>query len=260
VANLGSEHLAFANSEELAMRFIPTSTAKVESLKKQAKKLQRNGGGKHAELLDRVARGAGYEHWHHVTLCLRETTQAQESRSLLAEIDEIVKAALSGKGKIVVTGPEASTSQPFVLMSTDDGDAWMLDPEGDRALCLCWHEERQQVAVRDLPTRLEVEWDGTFELSGPFFVLSTSHALVGSRHIRGYPVDELRAVLEDVRSADKRIEGIFLPEDAVELTPDIIEQLTRSGWERAQLEQAARYGARYSPSRNTVLSPPVGNI
>lgn len=55
------------------MRYIPTSAATVDSLKKQAKKLQRTGGGKHVDLLDRVARGAGYDHWHHVTLCQRET-------------------------------------------------------------------------------------------------------------------------------------------------------------------------------------------
>ena len=34
------------------MRFIPTTTAKVEALKKQAKRLQRNGGGKHADPVD----------------------------------------------------------------------------------------------------------------------------------------------------------------------------------------------------------------
>ena len=55
------------------MRFIPTTPDKVEALKKQAKRLQRTGRGKHTELLDRVARGAGYEHWHHVLICRRET-------------------------------------------------------------------------------------------------------------------------------------------------------------------------------------------
>lgn len=242
------------------MRFIPTSAAKVDSLKKQAKRLQRNGGGKHADLLDRVARANGYEHWHHVTLCLREAAQAHQSRSLLAEIDEIVAAAAGGVSKIVVTGPEASRSQPFVLMAIDNGDAWMLDPEGDRVLCLRWQAERQPVTVRDLPSHLEVEWDGTFEISGPFFILSTGHGQVGNRHIRGYPVDQLRDVLDQVRSADRRMEGIFFPADAVDLTPDIITQLVRTGWGQEELASAARLGARYSPSRNTVLFPAVGNL
>ena len=242
------------------MRFIPTSTAKVETLKKQAKRLQRNGGGKHAEILDRVARTAGYQHWHHVVLCLREATEAHQARGLLPEISAVVDAALAGVAKVVITGPEASSSQPFVLMSTGDGDAWMLDPESDRILCLAWRGERQSVAVRDLATSIEVEWDGTFELNGPFFILATSHPLVGSRHIRGYPVEELRQVLEDVRSSDRRIDDIFAPSDAVALTDEIIQQLVRTGWEADQLLLAARQGARYSPSRNTVLFPSVGNL
>ena len=42
------------------MRYVPTSAATAEALKKQAKKLQRKSGGKHAGLLDRIAHGAGY--------------------------------------------------------------------------------------------------------------------------------------------------------------------------------------------------------
>lgn len=242
------------------MRFIPTSALKVDALKKQAKRLQRNGGGRHAVLLDRVARSSGYDHWHHVILCLNEAVAAHESRGLLPEIEAIIGAALNGVGKAVVTGPEASGSKPFVLMSTDDGDAWILDPEDDRVLCLAWHGVRQTFAVRDLPNRIEIEWDGSFELSGPFFVVQSEHPEIGSRHIMGYPVERLRKLLEEVRTADKRIEGIFGREDAVPLTPDIITQLVRGGWEEDRLSTAARQGALYSPSRDTVLFPPVGNI
>ena len=48
------------------MRYIPTSDAVVERLRKQAKKVQRSGGGKHTDLLNKVAKAAGYDHWHHV--------------------------------------------------------------------------------------------------------------------------------------------------------------------------------------------------
>jgi len=51
------------------MRFIPTSDAQLAQLRKQAKKLQRASGGKHTELLDQVARAAGYDHWHHALQC-----------------------------------------------------------------------------------------------------------------------------------------------------------------------------------------------
>ena len=221
------------------MRFIPTSAAKVDKLKKQAKTLQRNGGGKHADLLDRVARSHGYDHWHHVVLCAREADDAHRSRGLLPEIEAIMAAATSGIGKFVVTGPEALQSRPFLLVSTDQGDAWMFDPQTDQALCLVWRGERQPVTVRDLPTRSEVEWDGKFELRGEFIVFATGHPQVGNRAVAGYPVDELRALLEDIRSADKRAETIFGGADAVDLTPEIIGQLATRGWSAEELARLA---------------------
>lgn len=110
------------------MRFIPTTPAQVEDLKKKAKRLQRNGGGKHTDLLDRVAKGAGYDHWHHVRRCLAETEQIKAPRRLLPEIEGVVQAAIDGTAKIVMTGPDALASRQFVLMATEDGDAWLLDP------------------------------------------------------------------------------------------------------------------------------------
>lgn len=56
VADPGSEHLASAYSKGLQPCFIETTPAQVEALKKQSKRIQRNGGGKHADLLNRVAR------------------------------------------------------------------------------------------------------------------------------------------------------------------------------------------------------------
>lgn len=239
------------------MRFIKTTPAQVEALKKQAKRLQRNGGGKHADLLNRVARSAGYEHWHHVRLCQEETEQINGPRQLLPEIEGIIKAALSGRGKIVATGPEALASRQFVLLATEDGDAWLLDPEDDKALCLVWHGERQDVVIQDLPTQIKILWHGDFELNGAFFSVQTDHPAVGSRYIAGYPMAELREALDRARSADKRIEQIFGNEDGVDLTPEIIRQLVGQGWDEASLMEADSKGARYSPVRNTVLYPAV---
>lgn len=239
------------------MRFIKTTPAQVEALKKQAKRIQRNGGGKHADLLNRVARSAGYDHWHHVRLCLAETEQIKGSRQLLPEVEAIIQSALAGKGKIVATGPETLASRQFVLFATEDGDAWLLDPEEDKVLCLVWHGERQEVVIQDLPTQIKILWHGGFELNGPFFAVSTDHPGVGSRYIAGYPLDTLRETLERVRSADKRIEQIFGREDVVAITPEIIRQLVGQGWAEAALLEAVRAGAQYSPSRNTVLYPAV---
>ena len=239
------------------MRFIPTTTAKVESLKKQAKRLQRNGGGKHADLLDRVARTAGYDHWHHVTLCLRETERVHQGRSLPATVEHIIALELRGEAAIVCTGPETSKTQPFLLFSTGVGDAWLLDLFGRQACCLMWRGERQSPVIRELPDRIEIEWEGTFELRGQFFEVSLEHPGIGHRAIAGYPVDRLRTFLLASQSGDESIRQVIGQEDAVPLTPAIITQLSGQGWEADQLAAAARQGARFSPSRNTVLFPPM---
>jgi hypothetical protein len=130
------------------MRFISTTTSKLESLKKKAKALQRNGGGKHAQLLDRIARTAGYEHWHHVTLCLRETEGVRNERSLVGTIERVLDAEREGHVCMVGTGSETARAQAFLLFSTGLGDAWLLDPIGNRACCLMWHGDRQSPEIR----------------------------------------------------------------------------------------------------------------
>ncbi|CAE6754203.1 hypothetical protein [Xanthomonas arboricola] len=211
-------------------------------------------------LLDRVAKSAGYEHWHHVRLCLAETEAIEADRQLTKEIDRITAAAMAGEGKLILTGPEALASRQFVLFSTEDGDGWLLDPKEDRCLCLVWHGELQEVGVRDLPTRLVIEWDGAFRLRGPFFSVDTGHSQIRSRAIGGYPVDQLRDALERARSVDKRIEQIFGAEDGVALTPDIIDQLVGSGWDLEIVLKQAEQGAFYTPSRNSLLTPPRGRL
>lgn len=242
------------------MRFIPTTTAKVESLKKQAKRLQRNGGGKHADLLNRVARSAGYEHWHHVTLCLRETEGIHEGRSLLATAETILQAESNGEAVLIGTGSETSASQPFMLFSTGVGDAWMLDPIGQKAACLMWRGERQPPAVQEKADCLEIEWDGSYELRGEFFCVDTEHPDIGQRAIAGYPVSQLRSFLLASQSPDESIRQIFGQKDAVALTPDLVARLLNRGWEAEALKRAVRQGARYSPERDAVLFPPMGGL
>ena len=137
------------------MRYLPTSAATVDSLKKQAKKLQRTGGGKHADLLNRVAKGAGYLHWHHVNLCLKQFEAKQGLEALNAECVLVISAALAGTEKIVVTGPETLTV-PLVLFASQR-DAWLLDADEGTALCLVW-QGRTQKRVIDEKGKLMNEW------------------------------------------------------------------------------------------------------
>ena len=239
------------------MRFIPTSTAQVEQLKKQAKKLQRSGIGKLFDKQDQVARAAGYDHWHHVTLCLAQSERSAAASALIAECDAMSVAAAEGIIRIVMTGPEATASLPLVLFSTASKDAWLLDPEEDLALCLVWAGVKQLNAIEGQRKGIAVAWDGPFELAGAFFKVDTRHPEIGTRAIGGYPLEELRMVIDRAQSADRRMDDVIFQADAIELTPDIVEQLGRAGWSQTTLDRAVKEGMRYSPSRDSILSAPV---
>lgn len=239
------------------MRFISTSATTVESLKKQAKKLQRKVGGKHTDALDRVARSAGYNHWHHVTLCLKEASTKSSFESLQAECELVIKAALDGVTNLIMTGPEV-LARPLILFASE-GDAWMLEPEENLALCLMFHGERQSLKINDLPTRIEIQWDGTFELAGDFFKVETDHPAIGRRAIGGFPLDELRKLIDRAQSVERRIDSVILQTDAIDITPEIVSELVKAGWNESDLIKAASDGARYSPSRNSLLFPAVTN-
>lgn len=237
------------------MRYIPTSAATVDDLKRQAKKLQRRGGGKHTDLLNRVAKSAGYEHWHHVTLCLQEFEKQRGVDALDAECEIILSAAQDGIEKIIVTGPEV-LPVPFVLFASQ-GDAWLLDPEENLALCLMFRGQKMPREFSDSARQIGIAWDGEFRLDGENFTVKTEHPAIGTRVILGYPLAELRPHLDKAQSFHKKFGVLFGQEDAVDITPELVERFVAKGWDRKMLDDAVRQGARYSPSRDTIITPPI---
>lgn len=237
------------------MRYIPTSAATVEALKKQAKKLQRKSGGKHAELLNRVAKSAGYDHWHHVTLCLQEFEQQRGVDALEAECDIIVRAAVDGIEKVIVTGSEV-LPVPFILFASQ-GDAWLLDPDENLAFCLMFQGQKMQRHFRDSARQIEIRWDGEFQLDGDAFAVETEHPAIGTRVILGYPLAELRPHIDKAQSFHRRFAAIFGHEETVEITPELVERFLAKGWDRKMLDEAIREGARYSPSRDSIITAPI---
>lgn len=243
------------------MRFIPTTAARVEQLKKQAKRLKSTKGGKHADLLNAVAKTAGYDHWHHVTLCMEQTERSASARSLAYEVDRILAAESIGEIVMIMTGPEITAEGPLVLFSTGVGDAWLIDPDDNSAACLMWQGEKRPAPFRDLVDAIEIDWNGDLALNGQFVNLDCpSIPAIGRRAVAGYPVDAIREILNQAQSAERKMVDIFGQLDGVELTDDVIADLERSGWSRADLYRGRAEGARYSPGRNSLLYPAVGDL
>jgi hypothetical protein len=236
------------------MRYLLTPDETVEHLKKQAKKLQRSGAGKHSELLNRVARRAGYDHWHHVVQCNERGKGADQIRTIRVECEAIIAAELRGEAKVVMTTAGVACP-PFVLFSTGIGDAWLLEPDEALAMCLVWQGERQTIGLREDPARLEVEWDCAYELLGDFFHVESEHPLIGTRAIGGYPLDEVQKLLDRAQSTMTKMAAVIGQVDATEITPEVMRQMGRRGWSDQELLRLKEEGWRYSPSRDSLLGP-----
>ena len=236
------------------MRYIPTSDEVVESLKKQAKKLQRTGAGKHSDLLNRVAKQAGYDHWHHVVKCNENLKAASEMRSIREECEAIVAAERRGDIKIVMTQAGVACP-PFVLFSTGVGDAWLLEPDEQLAVCLVWQGAREEIGISENPSRIEVAWDGSYELLGDFFRVETNNPKIGDRAIGGYPLSEVRKMLDKAQSTLSKMTAVIGQYDAVEITDEVVAQMVRKGWSEDEVLKMKADGFRYSPGRDTLLGP-----
>ena len=240
--------------KESVMRYIPTPDETVERLKKQAKKLQRSGAGKHSELLNRVAKQAGYDHWHHVVKCNENAKAVAQMRSIRDECEAIIAAELRGLAKAVTTSNGVACPS-FVLFSTGIGDAWLLEPDEALAMCLVWQGKRQAIGLHDDPARLEVEWDCAYELLGDFFNVESDHPIIGTRAIGGYPLHEVRKLLDRAQSAMMKMASVIGQVDALEITSEVVVQMAKQGWSESDLMRMKAEGWRYSPSRNSLLGP-----
>ncbi|MEC5387300.1 hypothetical protein VVD49_16340 [Uliginosibacterium sp. H3] len=240
------------------MRYLSTPDEVVERLKKQAKKLQRSGAGKHSDLLNRVAKQAGYDHWHHVVKCNERASAASQMRSIRDECEAITAAELHGQVNAVLT-QDGIACPPFVIFSTGIGDAWLLEPNEQLGMCLVWRGECQTMGICDDPDRLEVEWDGTYELRGDFFCVESQHPLIGTRAIGGYPLDGVRKLLDQAQSTMTKMALVMGQVDSVEITPEVIAQMVKKGWSEDEMQVLKAEGYRYSPGRDSLLGPVVSS-
>ncbi|MBS3910456.1 MAG: hypothetical protein KGZ70_01220 [Hydrogenophaga sp.] len=243
------------------MRHIPTTSTRVEQLKKQAKRLKATKGGKHVDHLNAVAKSAGYDHWHHVVQCQERTERPVSTRTLGQEVDRILDAEAKGEIVIVMTGPEITSEGPLILFSTGIGDAWLIDPDDNSAACLRWHAESRPRPFREFDDGIEIDWDGHMELNGQFVNFSCPAVPeIGTRAVGGYPVEGIRKLMLRAQSVGRKMLDIFGRLDGVELTDQVIDDLVRQGWDSEALNQGRAGGARYSPGRNSLIYPAMSNL
>jgi hypothetical protein len=80
--------------------------------------------------------------------------------SLVREVNNIVEKAMESTSVVIRFGPS-------VLFSTETGDAWLLDPEEQLALCLARDYLKQDYYIAETPETFAVGWQAMFKIDPP---------------------------------------------------------------------------------------------
>ena len=105
------------------------------------------------------------------------------------EVKHIIESAVSGQVRVVGLGP-------LIFFSTPAGDAWLLDHEDGRALCLTRQGLPQKVNITETATDFAIEWTASYRITRGTMTIQDDSGQVVSVH--GCPTD---AILHTIRLA-----------------------------------------------------------
>ena len=104
-------------------------------------------------------------------------------RSIASEANYIIGCAEKYDARIVLFGP-------LLFFSTENGDAWMLDPEDSLALCLAKECEPQAVNFDETDENFKIEWSADYQIEDSVFHVfdRLTHKVTSYFH---YPIHEI---------------------------------------------------------------------
>ena len=110
-------------------------------------------------------------------------TRVVEGKSfrLADEVRYIQRRAADHDERFVTVGP-------FVLFSTETGDAWLLDAADHLAVRGAREGDPERVHIEDTDTTFAVEWKGQYRIEGGTFVYVDGGRVT---EIFGYPTGKL---------------------------------------------------------------------
>jgi len=110
--------------------------------------------------------------------------------SINREADYIIRKAELHDSRVVGTGG-------LVFFSTQTGDAWVLDPADNLALCLAHDGERQNFSILETPTNFQIAWEARYFIDGEKFTVATKDGRV--RTILGYPTGKIQSTVREYK-------------------------------------------------------------
>ncbi|HKZ85193.1 MAG TPA: SEC-C domain-containing protein [Anaerolineae bacterium] len=112
----------------------------------------------------------------------RKQQLSREQINIKREVEYIVRRAAERDARVVMLGP-------LVFFSTETGDAWLLDPSDQLALCLARDGDPRPVNITESAETFAIGWDMTYQISGDRFIVAAPSGQ--SRTIIGYPMREI---------------------------------------------------------------------
>jgi len=103
------------------------------------------------------------------------------------EVAHIIASAESGVARVVGLGP-------LIFFSTETRDAWLLDWQDERALCLARDGVPQQISITETERNFAIEWTCGYKSDGDVMTFDDDAGRVVSIH--GYPT---AAILQTAR-------------------------------------------------------------
>src|SRR3972149_10534815 len=117
-----------------------------------------------------------------IVMCQVTTCKQQLSREQInieREVEYIVRRAAERDARVVMLGP-------LVFFSIETGDAWLLDPSDQLALCLARDGDPRPVNITESAETFAIGWDMTYQMNGDRFIVAAQSGQ--SRTIIGYPI------------------------------------------------------------------------
>jgi hypothetical protein len=94
------------------------------------------------------------------------------------EVAHIIGSAQGGITRVVGLGP-------LIFFSTETGDAWLLDWQDERALCLARGGTSQKANIVETENDFAIEWTSDYRIQGD--VMTFQHGTGRVESIHGYP-------------------------------------------------------------------------
>jgi hypothetical protein len=115
----------------------------------------------------------------------------QNRLNIISETNYVIKLAQNMDSRVITLGS-------LIFFSTETGDAWLLDPGDNLALCLARGGDKQAFVISETPSNFIIEWNANYHIDENMFVVNEKSGRI--KTILGYPTADILQATRRVAS------------------------------------------------------------